>query len=112
MFQRLLEAAGGLTMEALVEGPTKLGWLGYPIIISEKMPTSTGDLSDVVMFLFGDLSKSSSLGDRRGIRVMLSEHRYFELDQVGVKGTERFDLVNHDVGDNTTAGPVVGLVGN
>ena len=33
------------------------------------------------------------------------------LDQVGVRGTERFHIVAHDLGDGTTAGPLVGLVG-
>ena len=61
---------------------------------------------------YGDLALASTMGDRRGIRFRLSEDRYWELDQIGVKGTERFDIINHDIGDNTTAGPVVALIGN
>ena len=35
----------------------------------------------------------------------------YEYDQVGIKATERFDFVAHDLGDTSTAGPVVGLIG-
>jgi hypothetical protein len=33
----------------------------------------------------------------------------WERDQIGVRGTERFDAVVHDYGSNSTAGPIVGL---
>jgi len=86
--------------------------MGYPIIETEALPTTTGDLSNRVMIVFGDMRKGVELGDRRGLRVALSEHRYWELDQIGVKGTLRRDVNFHDVGDDSTAGAVVGLVGN
>lgn len=41
----------------------------------------------------------------------LDESRYLEIDQVGILGTQRFDIVIHDAGTDTTAGPIVGLVG-
>ena len=34
-----------------------------------------------------------------------------DTDQIGVRGTARFDIVNHDVGDTTNAGPIVALCG-
>ena len=34
----------------------------------------------------------------------------FAEDQIAIKGTERIDIVVHDVGDTTVGGPVVGLV--
>jgi HK97 family phage major capsid protein len=112
VFCRLAASAGGNTTQTLREG-LGLSYLGHPIEISQVMPTSTGDLSDVPMLYFGDLRKSSALGDRRQVRVFPSEHRYMDTDQIGVRGTERFDIVHHDVGDTTTGngGPIVALVG-
>jgi HK97 family phage major capsid protein len=112
VFGRLAATAGGNTTQTLREG-VGLSYLGHPIVISQVLPTSTGDLSDLPMLYFGDLSKSSALGDRRQVRVFPSNHRYMDLDQIGILGTERVDIVNHDVGDTTTgnAGPIVALVG-
>jgi HK97 family phage major capsid protein len=47
-------------------------------IETEAMPTDTGDLSDEVMLVFGDLRKGVEFVDRRGVCVALSEHRYWE----------------------------------
>ena len=64
------------------------------------------------MLLFGDLSKSSALGDRRVVKVFPSEHRYMDTDQIGIRGLERIDIVNHDVGTTSAAGPIVALLAN
>jgi HK97 family phage major capsid protein len=76
------------------------------------LPTSTGTINGTAMAFFGDLSKSSALGDRRRLRIFRSEHRFMDTDQIGITGTERFDIVNHDVGSTTAAGPIVALIGN
>lgn len=107
---RLAAAGGGNTIATLVDGMTRQSWLGFPIVISEKLPGS-GDLSDNVMMLFGDLTRSSVLGDRRSIRFDVSDAPYFTADQLALRALERIDIVNHDVGDVTDAGPVVALVG-
>ena len=110
IFQALAQAVGGVTM--LETGNVQLrSYSGYPIVISQKMPTSTGDLSDEVMLLFGDMSKAATLGDRRSITVKVDESRYLDYDQLAIQGTERFDIVVHDVGDAATVGCLVGLVG-
>jgi HK97 family phage major capsid protein len=62
------------------------------------------------MMLLGDLSQASTLAERRGITIAQTE-RYADQDQLAWRGTERVEIVKHDLGDNTTAGPVVGLVG-
>jgi len=111
VFERLVSAAGGNTM-LILGGSASLTYLGYPVVISQKLPTSTGSLDAQVMLLFGDLQQASTLGSRRDIRLLASQHRYMEYDQVGILGTARFDIINHDLGDNTTAGPIVGLVGS
>jgi len=75
--------------------------------------------------LFGNLALASRLGDRRHTTIHLSEHALnaFEQDEIVIRGTERFDIVVHDVGDCTASagaaknpivgnvsGPMVGLV--
>jgi hypothetical protein len=40
-----------------------------------------------------------------------SADRNLEADQVLFRGTERVALAVHSLGDATTAGPIVGLVG-
>jgi len=111
VFQSLAMAAGGTT--AVETGSVRIeSYHGYPIVITEKMPVSTGDLSGSIMLLFGDLSKAGTLGDRRDVRIKVDESRYLDYDQIAIQGTERFDINIHDVGDATNAGPVVGLVGN
>ena len=34
----------------------------------------------------------------------------FAQDRISWRGTERFDIVCHDVGSAATAGPIVGLI--
>lgn len=110
VFDSLAAAAGGTTMMMLGDRP-QAAHLGYPIKVSQKMPTSTGDLSDVCMVLFGDFARASTVGDRRGFNVQVLNELYAASDQIGVKVTERLDIVTHDLGDTSTAGPVVGLIG-
>lgn len=83
---------------------------GYPIVTSAAMPSAPTD--QTVAVLLGDLSLSSTLGDRRGITIRSSADRYLEYDQIAIQATERFCIVNHDIGDTTTAGPIVASVGN
>jgi HK97 family phage major capsid protein len=62
--------------------------------------------------LFGDLSLAASFGDRRQTEVQISDSALnaFEQDELAIRGTERFDINVHDVGDSSAAGPVVGLL--
>ena len=101
----VLAKAGGNTTATLVD-PLQPRLLGFPVVIAQKLPI-TAPGSGKVQFLFGDLSKSSALGERRGVTIRRSDHRYFENDQIGLLGTERFDINNHDLGDTTSAGPLV-----
>ena len=63
------------------------------------------------MLLFGDLRMSTTMGVRRELRFQVSNERYWESDEIGINYTERFDVVNHDPGNATTAGPIVALMG-
>lgn len=111
VFQRLIAAAGGVTIAELTGGAPNYRYLGYPVVIDQTLPTTTGDLSAVAMFFFGDLSLAARMGERRGVRIKTSDDRYFEYDQIGIQGTERVDINVHDLGDNTTAGPLIAAVG-
>lgn len=97
--------AGGNRLDILTD-PVKPRFLGFPVVFAQKLPIATPG-SGKAMFLFGDLSKASALGERRGVTIRRSDHRYFENDQIGLLGTERFDINNHDLGDNSAAGPLV-----
>lgn len=107
VMQRLEQAAGGTTPNDIVNGVPQLRFGGYPVVISQVLPTSgtTGQLSAI----FGDLSLAVAMGTRRDITISLSDQRYWENDMVGIKGTERFDINVHSVGDSSNAGPVVTL---
>jgi HK97 family phage major capsid protein len=109
--ERLLAAGGGNTIATIEAGASRRQYLGYEVVVSQKMPTSTGDLSDEVMLLFGDLRMAAILGSRGDVRMRVSEERYMEYDQLGILGIERFDINVHSLGDGTTAGPIVALVG-
>lgn len=105
----VLAKAGGNTIATLATDPMNPRLLGFPVKIAQKLPIAAPG-SGKVQFLFGDLSKSSALGERRGVTIRRSDHRYFENDQIGILGTERFDINNHDLGDTTNAGPLVAAV--
>jgi hypothetical protein len=54
-------------------------------------------------------------GDRQRDEIAFSDQAtiggesMFERNQIGVRGTERFDVVVHDFGSASAAGPIVGL---
>lgn len=112
--QRLELAAGGVSAVEVREGNRRPMFLGYPVEISQVMPTA--DANSQVACTFGDHSQAASFGDRRQITIKLSEEATvggestFERDEVAVKVTERIDENVHDVGTSTAAGPVVGLL--
>jgi len=110
VFDRLKAVAGGNSVTTL-EGRPVDSYLGSPIVVSEVLPTSTGNLNNLPMLFYGDLSLAATMGERRGITVSRDESLYFLTDQIALKATERVDIVVHDLGNTTTAGPIVGLIG-
>lgn len=111
VFQRLIAAAGGVTIGELTGGKPRKSYLGYDVEIDQTLPTVLTAQNAAAMLFFGDLRLAARMGERRGIRIKTSDDRYFEFDQIGVQGTERVDVNVHDVGDSTTAGPIVALMG-
>jgi len=109
VMEDLILALGGVTIaeQAQLESRTPI-FLGYPVRFSQQMPKA--EANSQVCAVFGDLNLAASFGDRRITTVMFSEHAAFTSDEIAVRGSERFDINVHDVGDTTDAGPVVGLI--
>jgi HK97 family phage major capsid protein len=109
-FDRLALAAGGNNVINIAAG-AQPAYAGFPIVVTSAMPSvdAGAALDGLIGIIFGNLRLSTTLGDRRGITVKVSTERYLEYDQIGIQATERFCIVNHDIGTDTAAGPVVGM---
>lgn len=109
VMQRLALAAGGNAVPNIVDGVPQMTFLGYPVKISQKMPTTSA--TSAIPVLFGNLREGCRFGDRRGTSIKMSQEALntFEQDETAIVGFERFDIVCHDVGTATVAGPVVAL---
>jgi len=105
----LLATAGGNRLDILSQGIEKR-LLGFPVAIAQKLPITLASQTTKAMLFFGNLPMAAMMGERRGVTIKRSDHRYFENDQIGLLGTERFDVNVHDFGDNTNAGPLVSMV--
>jgi HK97 family phage major capsid protein len=115
VMQKVELAAGGVTAREISDGdrrPRPL-FLGYPVEFSQKFPSS--EANSQVTAILGDLRKGAAFGDRRQETIEFSDQAYvngqslWERDQIGIKGTERMDIVVHDVGSSSASGPIVGL---
>jgi len=114
VMQKLAMAAGGNSVVDIVSGKPQKMFMGYPVETVAVMPKSASTAE--IVCAFGDLSMAADFGLRRGVTIKFSEDatiggtNMFESDDVAVKGTERFDVNVHDVGDTSNAGPIVGLL--
>lgn len=108
VMERLQLAAGGVTAAEIAAGQRTPRFMGYPVRICQAMPHT--DVNSQVACLFGDLDLAALYGDRRQTTIALSTDLKFDSDQIAIRGTERFDINVHDVGDTTVAGPIVGLI--
>src|SRR5260370_25590617 len=91
-------------------GRPSLSYLGFPVELTDQLPGNT-TLTGSPAILFGNLALSATFGDRRGVTIRRLTERFGEYDQVAFIVSERFDYVGHDLGDNSTPGGVVALVG-
>ncbi|MFA7278920.1 MAG: phage major capsid protein [Sterolibacterium sp.] len=111
IFNAIKIAGGGTTRDMLSESDTPR-FLGYPIHVTPVMADAPAtDYNGAVVCAFGNLRMAATMGDRRGIRIALSNEQYWEEDQIGIKGTERFDINVHDLGSTTVKSPFAVLVG-
>ncbi len=112
---RLELAAGGNTVMEIANtgrNPRPL-FMNYPVTFSQVFPIVTATTG--VMATLGNYRMGASFGDRQQDKIDFSEHatiggeNVFERNQIAIRGTERFDINIHDVGDATNPGPIVGL---
>ena len=100
VMQGLMYAAGGNTVGD-VSGGASLQFLGYPVVLSQVFPSTTA-VSQLAC-VAAALPLGAAFGSRREVQLASSTDRYFELDQIAVRGTTRFDINVHDLG------PIKGL---
>ena len=98
----------GTTATEIVGGMQAPRFLGWPVYFNNSMrkTVSTGQ----VVALFGDMKRSSHFALRRQVAVRASTDRYIEFDQTYFQATVSYDALTSDVGDASTAGPVVALI--
>jgi HK97 family phage major capsid protein len=110
---KLMLASGGVTEAEVSRQGRMVPFLGYPVVFSQIMPSV--EANDQVCAVFGDLAKAADFGDRRQTTLATSEHLNFAEDEIAIRGTERFDINVHDVGNadgtaaNRVPGPIVAL---
>lgn len=109
-FIRLAGAAGQDIPMFLVDGIMTPHYLGFPVILTQKLPLIETTLTGKVMLAFGDMYQGAVLGQRRGITIARSADRYMDQNQIAVLATERFHAVVHDMGDNAGPGALAALV--
>lgn len=110
VMDRLALAMGGAVANDLISGVNGASFLGYPVVVTDRMPTATA--ASTVHCLFGAFGNAVVLGQRSGISVALSEHYKFNTDQIAVRATTRYDIHVHEEGDTSTAGAISGLKTN
>ena len=104
----LARAAGALDAMSILTGEKKRYILGYEVEMTPAMPTVTG--VSQICCLLGDLKMGAYLGERRSIQLAKSTDVYFATDQIGLRATERIDIVAFGVGNTAEAGPICGLI--
>ncbi|MDQ3819081.1 MAG: phage major capsid protein, partial [Acidobacteriota bacterium] len=112
---RIALALGGNAL-GQIQNEIQPTFLGKPVEIVEVMPHV--EANSQVCLLYGNLAQAAMFGDRRGKTVKMTDSNDtdFEEDLMAIKGTERFDINVHDVGNadatasKRKAGPVVGLI--
>ncbi|BDI33418.1 hypothetical protein CCAX7_54690 [Capsulimonas corticalis] len=114
VMEALMLAAGGVTAMEVAMGRKELTFMGYPVRISQAMPQSSAQ--NQIPVFFGDLSLAALFGDRRETTIATSSEYRFANDQLAIKGTERVDIIVHDIGNadavaaNRKVGPLVAMI--
>lgn len=105
----LMNAAGGNTNVTLSNGVPQMMFLGYPVSFVQVMTSTVGSSVSTILAYFGDLRLAASYGVRRSVRTEVSVERYFELDQIGIKTTQRVAINIHERGDSIRTRPIIAL---
>lgn len=114
--QKLELATGGNTIREVSQGdrsPRPL-FLGYPVNFTQVMPRT--DANSQICAILGDLSLGTVMGDKRTRTLFTDPYSLSGNDQIAVRGTERLDIIIHDVGNasataaNRQPGSIVALI--
>ena len=112
VFARLLAGLSG-NAASDVGASLPLGYMGFPIRLSNAMPAGAStSYNGKIMLLFGSLNLSTVFGARADVTMRVLSERFADQDQTGLIATSRIDCVNHSLGTATTAGPLIALKGN
>lgn len=106
--QSLALGGNGASAMELIDGVRRPQFLGWPVFFNNVMRKTAAATQCVA--LFGDMKRSSHFALRRQVAVRASTERYIEFDQTYFQATVSYDAVTSDVGDASTAGPVVALI--
>lgn len=110
--RKLLDAAGGSTIETLRTRDGRLGAVGpggYPVVFSQVMPST--EANSQVCALLGDFSLGAKIGRvQQSTRVNTSTEYLFSNDVVTLRYISEFGVSVFGVGDTSAAGPIVGLI--
>jgi HK97 family phage major capsid protein len=112
IFDRLTGAAGGNNAFDLAAGrPRK--YAGYPVIECLTAPANdyTTAQDEKPMVWFGDMRSAVRFGNRRGMTVQILNELYAANGQIGIIGSERFDLNVHNYGTTSVKSPLVAFMG-
>jgi HK97 family phage major capsid protein len=114
--QRLELAAGGNALPEVAAGDRapRPRFLGYPVNFTQVMPRT--DANSQIAAILGDLSMATVMGDKRQRTLFTDPFSLSANDQIAVRGTERIDIIIHDVGNASATpadrqtGSIVGLI--
>lgn len=109
IFQRLAASVGGIQPVQIQGLGLVPSFLGVPILVNNVMSTSLATGANRQLVVYGDLSLAADFGDRMGLTTEISEQRYWDESNVGVKGTARHDINVHALGSTSVAGPLAVL---
>jgi HK97 family phage major capsid protein len=108
----LMATAGGNNVLTL-GGGVGPSFAGYPVRISQVMLSdATADYNNKIMVFFGSLSSAAIFGDRpNSLSIVFDASRFVEFPALYCQVEQRWDIVAHDIGTSSTAGPLCGLKG-
>ncbi len=110
---RLMTSHGGNTSGDIAGGANGLQFLGFPVVFNLSTVQSLATQTDQTKICyFGDMGMATKFGDRRGMSVDLDTSLYFASDALAIRGTMRFDIKVHSVGDASDPGAMVYIATN
>lgn len=107
---RLAMGGGGVTFRDFMDYGDVPYAFGRPVILNNVMPANNSDNAQYSCdMIFGDISLAADFGSRKGIEIDISDQRYWDSVNIGVRAVVRHDINVHDVGSTTVQSPVVFL---